>query len=469
MNIIYEPSGRAKEYCDLAVNLYKGCSHGCSYCYAPSATFTSREDKIEEGKKLLKKNYTDLQEYHFKGTVLFNKIKKEGYNVSSFDSAYIDPRGLSRFIPRSRVYGITGTALDIASIEAMAYNLKSNFPNSKIVVGGPISTAIDYLDRSNIDSFLIGEGDLIAPKILEDCLSDNESEIYYGESPKNLKGLSPAYHLWEERLGGNVLAEQNNLESAVILTSRGCPFNCNFCCSKKLNPDKVRFRDIDDIERDIKSLSERGVKVLRFSDENITSKTNHLEKVCDVLRKYHEKYGIVGRISSRVDSLDPELWDFVSSSGITEVAIGFESRDQRVLDSINKKITVEEQDECLNAINKSDMTSRVLMMTGCTGTNIKTLSKNSKFILSEDYDLIACTIYTPLPGTPVWENSEEFRCDLNIEVEDLSELCFYAYSPWGKRNPEPKVSLWDFPDRKLKEEAISTFALLESTGKVNKG
>ena len=34
MKVIYEPKGRAKEYAELAVNLYNGCSHGCEYCYA---------------------------------------------------------------------------------------------------------------------------------------------------------------------------------------------------------------------------------------------------------------------------------------------------------------------------------------------------------------------------------------------------------------------------------------------------
>ena len=49
MSIIYEPRGKAREFAALAANIYKGCSHACTYCYAPSATFTKREKFSDSG------------------------------------------------------------------------------------------------------------------------------------------------------------------------------------------------------------------------------------------------------------------------------------------------------------------------------------------------------------------------------------------------------------------------------------
>ena len=43
MNVIYEPKGRAREYSELACNLYMGCTHGCRYCYAPACMRTSAD------------------------------------------------------------------------------------------------------------------------------------------------------------------------------------------------------------------------------------------------------------------------------------------------------------------------------------------------------------------------------------------------------------------------------------------
>jgi len=71
--VIYTPQGKAKEYCDLAVNLYNGCEHSCSYCYVP--IFTKREKKdfhstISVRKNILESLLKEAQFYKDKEVLL---------------------------------------------------------------------------------------------------------------------------------------------------------------------------------------------------------------------------------------------------------------------------------------------------------------------------------------------------------------------------------------------------------------
>ena len=64
MNVVYEPRGRAREYSDLACNLYRGCTHGCRYCYAPASMRTTGEkwhSQAEPRKDILRLLEKDAQ------------------------------------------------------------------------------------------------------------------------------------------------------------------------------------------------------------------------------------------------------------------------------------------------------------------------------------------------------------------------------------------------------------------------
>ena len=78
MGLIYEPSGRAREYSPLAANFYNGCDHGCRYCYGPNCRYLSLDEyaKNVTPKKNIQHEIDRDSKKHYgcKSQVLFNFI-----------------------------------------------------------------------------------------------------------------------------------------------------------------------------------------------------------------------------------------------------------------------------------------------------------------------------------------------------------------------------------------------------------
>jgi DNA repair photolyase len=106
MNVIYEPKGRAREYSELACNLYKGCTHGCKYCFAPACMRTSND--VWHSRAMVRQNVIESFE---KDAV---KIKKDGRRI--LFSFLSDP-----YQPLEKSERITRQALTIAE----KYQLKT--------------------------------------------------------------------------------------------------------------------------------------------------------------------------------------------------------------------------------------------------------------------------------------------------------------------------------------------------------
>lgn len=91
MKVIYEPKGAAREYSDLALNLFMGCIHGCKYCYAPSCLQKKREDYHKSFKprkdviNLLQKDLIEMNKTKDKRRILMSFIS-DPYQGSCIDN-----------------------------------------------------------------------------------------------------------------------------------------------------------------------------------------------------------------------------------------------------------------------------------------------------------------------------------------------------------------------------------------------
>jgi DNA repair photolyase len=120
MGVIYEPTGAAREYADLALNLYSGCEHGCIYCYAPNATFKNRE--VFHNKVHLKDNIIKRLEKDLKNITKKNKFEKK-LVLMSFTC---DP-----YQPAEETNGVTRDAIQLLN--------DHEFPTRILTKGGDLS------------------------------------------------------------------------------------------------------------------------------------------------------------------------------------------------------------------------------------------------------------------------------------------------------------------------------------------
>lgn len=389
-------------------------------------------------------------------------------------SAYTNEKALED-LPEAEVYGITVTALELLQANDFAKEIKKQYPKSKIILGGSGTFSDEYVDFGIVDSILKGEGEITIHAVLDDILSGNLKQIYFGETVKDLDSLPfPSRHLMQDKQGGHIFANRTTFDktfrmeykgkgSTTIITSRGCPFACYFCSAPSIN-GKVRFRSPQNVYDEIKYVIDTyKIKQFRFSDEMFTAKKSHVEEVCKLIKPL----GIVWRISTRVKPLSLDILKTMRKAGCVEVSFGIESFDNDVLEFLNKKTTAEDNARGLRLAKEAGMITRALFMIRTPGQTKDTVKKNIEWLKKVPYDTIAVTSFVPLPGSEIWRNPDKF----NIEIlnKNLQDYNFYFYGSEGKNELKDIIKIKNRSLEEFNQESEYFRKWIEKEGKVNRG
>ena len=332
---------------------------------------------------------------------LASSLEAQGEEVSICDLSSKSESEWPPLIPRADVYGITLFSASFLAAQKISGLVKKINKDAVLVAGGPHATSLPQETlEGGFDHVIVGEGEVEFPNLVK-RISNNETSpsIIHAAPIQDLDSLPfPARYL-VDILGFNRNVEGESATS--IITSRGCPYSCNFCC-KDVHGSKVRFRSADSVIEEVHEVIDTyGIKSFLFYDDVFTfPKGNRLKKLCEGIKQL----GITFRCNGRVGVNSLEDYQLLKEAGCMEIAFGIESGSQVILDKMNKGTTVEMNLNAIRNAKQAGLITKAYLITGFPGETQETIDETKRFVEISGVDKFTVSAFVPLPGCDVWKN-----------------------------------------------------------------
>jgi radical SAM superfamily enzyme YgiQ (UPF0313 family) len=211
----------------------------------------------------------------------------------------------------------------------------------------------------------------------------------------------PARHLIRNELYENIMTRRKNFTAMV--SSRGCPFRCAFCCQ---NLQKYRARSpknfVDEIELNLKQY---GIQDFDIYDSTFTADRQRVIGICDEIRRRKLDVGFTAR--SRVDVVNREMIDNLKLAGCHAIMYGIESSNAEILRRMNKGISCEQVMETVSYTRQSGIESLGFFLFGFPGETRSTIEETIRFSLELPLDYAQYTVLWQLPETEIYRYYRE--------------------------------------------------------------
>jgi anaerobic magnesium-protoporphyrin IX monomethyl ester cyclase len=218
---------------------------------------------------------------------------------------------------------------------------------------------------------------------------------------KNINKIPfPARDLFDNRAYKENYFKKFGYTITPIITSRGCPYNCDFC-SQPIFGNTLRTRSPNNIVEEMKEVSGSGYDRIWFSDDCFTLDRTRLIGICNCIIKNHMK--IKWECLSRADTIDRETNQRMKEAGCVRMFFGIESGNNSVLKLMNKQITVEKACEAVSLTKEAGIQSGAFFIVGYPSETDETVLNTINFASSLPLDYLSFTLPYPIPGTSLYE------------------------------------------------------------------
>jgi len=222
----------------------------------------------------------------------------------------------------------------------------------------------------------------------------------------NIDGLLPARDLLDMNAYRHL--EMGRRKMTSILTSRGCPFGCSFCCSTEFSGRKWRARSPEKVVDEIEDIvGNYGFNGIAFLDDNFTLDPDRVIRICEEIMR--RGIDIYWWCFSRADTLlkNEAMVAKMAEAGCRYIFIGFESRHQKTLDSYNKKTTDIMAKDVTNLLKKHRISVHGSFIIGNLDETREMVMDTIRYAKEVNPQAVQFTILTPYPGTQLYDNVKD--------------------------------------------------------------
>jgi hypothetical protein len=221
-----------------------------------------------------------------------------------------------------------------------------------------------------------------------------------------------------------------------VVTSRGCPFHCGYCYLQLPELRGYRTLSAERVYSDIKNLSEKyGIKSVFFYDDYFFGNRRRVLEFLELIER--KPLGVQFEVSCRIDFLareSDELLARLCRAGFTELLIGVESGSDRILKMIHKGFTKEQVIQANKKMAKAGIGCKLSWMAGFPTETREEFFETVDLMLQLTKENPYCSltplgIYTPYPGTELYENCKRMFGAIFPETLDG-----WADYQWQKNN-----------------------------------
>jgi len=333
-------------------------------------------------------------------------LEQNGIDVSITDLAGRKKEDWYDLIPQADIYGMTifSSSLNVSKEIAKVIKRKNRYLTT-IVAGGPHPTSLpeSVLRDSEFDHVIRGEGEYAFLDFVRNDMGDAENpKIIQARTISDIDSLPlPARHLVDMQ---SYTREVEGKRATSIMTSRGCPENCNFCC-KDIHGTRVRYHSTERVLEEIAGIqSSHNINSFIFYDDIFTLNRKRLATICDGLKKMNLTF----RCNGHAGTNTYEDYAMLKEAGCQEIAFGLESGSQYILDRINKRTTVQQNADTILTAKRAGLLTKAYLVVGFPGETQETIDATKKFMDEANPDKFTLFQFVPLPGCDVYKHPEKY-------------------------------------------------------------